>query len=87
LEFCFHCEPPGCAVETHYVTFLPLCQGLKISVITPNSIVGSSRARILSEILVVLSGNGKVGHIPMLWDGRASLRITELFRGFFLTCG
>jgi UDP-N-acetylglucosamine 2-epimerase (non-hydrolysing) len=40
-----------------------------------NTVVGRSRARILACVDDILSGGGKRGRVPELWDGRAAERI------------
>jgi UDP-N-acetylglucosamine 2-epimerase (non-hydrolysing) len=42
-----------------------------------NRIVGNDPERIVTETLAVLSGKGKAGCVPELWDGRAAERIVE----------
>jgi len=42
-----------------------------------NTVVGSDRQLILDSIASILSGKGKKGRLPELWDGRASQRIAE----------
>jgi UDP-N-acetylglucosamine 2-epimerase (non-hydrolysing) len=48
-----------------------------------NTLVGVDPRRIATEALAALGGRGKVGHIPALWDGRASERIVDVFRGWW----
>jgi UDP-N-acetylglucosamine 2-epimerase (non-hydrolysing) len=43
-----------------------------------NVVVGTSRERIISEAEKILTGNGKVGKRPELWDGRAAERIVDV---------
>jgi len=43
-----------------------------------NEIVGQSPARILEAAQKVLSGRGKTGRIPRLWDGHAAERIVGI---------
>jgi UDP-N-acetylglucosamine 2-epimerase (non-hydrolysing) len=45
-----------------------------------NTLVGVEPRRIVSEAMRVLSGQGKAGRIPALWDGGASERIAEVLR-------
>jgi UDP-N-acetylglucosamine 2-epimerase (non-hydrolysing) len=40
-----------------------------------NLVVGSRKERIVAEALGILEGEGKVGRVPELWDGRAAERI------------
>jgi UDP-N-acetylglucosamine 2-epimerase (non-hydrolysing) len=43
-----------------------------------NVLIGGDLARLKSETARVLSGQGKRGEIPPLWDGRAAERIAEI---------
>jgi UDP-N-acetylglucosamine 2-epimerase (non-hydrolysing) len=43
-----------------------------------NTLVGVDPARIVEEATRALSGRGKTGRIPALWDGKASERIAEV---------
>src|SRR5512143_65960 len=43
-----------------------------------NVVVGTSTERIVAEAERILSGNGKAGRRPDLWDGRAAERIVEV---------
>ncbi len=43
-----------------------------------NVLVGQDRELLLQEVHKVLSGRGKKGSIPPLWDGRAAERIAEV---------
>ncbi len=43
-----------------------------------NQIVGQDPERILAAALAALSGKGKAGRVPKLWDGRAAERIVEI---------
>jgi UDP-N-acetylglucosamine 2-epimerase (non-hydrolysing) len=45
-----------------------------------NTVVGVSPERILAEAWRALRGQGKAGHTPRLWDGKASERIAEVLR-------
>ena len=45
-----------------------------------NVLVGTSPERIVAEAQHVLSGKGKVGRIPELWDGRAAERVVDTLR-------
>jgi len=47
-----------------------------------NTLVGVDPARIVAEARRALSGGGKAGRIPALWDGEASGRIAEVFRSW-----
>jgi UDP-N-acetylglucosamine 2-epimerase (non-hydrolysing) len=42
-----------------------------------NTLVGRDRTQILRLVEEVLSGGGKRGRLPELWDGRAAQRIAE----------
>ena len=43
-----------------------------------NALVGSNTQSIVEESLKILSGNGKTGTYPELWDGHAADRIVEV---------
>jgi UDP-N-acetylglucosamine 2-epimerase (non-hydrolysing) len=43
-----------------------------------NILVGNDPAKLLSELAKILSGNGKKGIIPPLWDGRTADRIVDI---------
>ena len=43
-----------------------------------NLVIGSRRARIIDESLKILTGEGKDGKRPDLWDGHAAERIVEV---------
>lgn len=43
-----------------------------------NTLVGTDPDRILREARAILSGNGKRGRIPTLWDGHAAQRIVTI---------
>ncbi|MGC3999859.1 MAG: UDP-N-acetylglucosamine 2-epimerase (non-hydrolyzing) [Anaeromyxobacter sp.] len=45
-----------------------------------NTLVGVDPGRIVAEAQAVLSGGGKAGRVPALWDGRASERIATVLR-------
>ena len=45
-----------------------------------NQVIGSSHQRILEASLAILDSQGKKGHVPELWDGRAAGRIVEILR-------
>jgi UDP-N-acetylglucosamine 2-epimerase (non-hydrolysing) len=47
-----------------------------------NTVVGTDTERIVAEADRALSGRGKAGRIPALWDGRTSERVAEVLRGF-----
>jgi len=42
-----------------------------------NTLVGEDPDRIVAEAMRILRGDGKVGRIPPMWDGRASERIVD----------
>ena len=42
-----------------------------------NTLVGTSRDRILSEARKILAGHGKRGRLPKYWDGHAAERIVQ----------
>ncbi|MBT7938344.1 MAG: UDP-N-acetylglucosamine 2-epimerase (non-hydrolyzing) [Euryarchaeota archaeon] len=46
-----------------------------------NIIVGSDQAKILSGVEDILSGQGKAGRIPYLWDGKAAERMADVIIG------
>src|SRR5450755_1404570 len=46
-----------------------------------NVLVGRDREKLRSELSRVLSGQGKKGEIPPLWDGRAGVRIADVLVG------
>jgi UDP-N-acetylglucosamine 2-epimerase (non-hydrolysing) len=46
-----------------------------------NIIVGSDQAKILSGVEDILSGQGKAGRIPHLWDGKAAERMADVIIG------
>ena len=43
-----------------------------------NQLIGTDPAKIVAAADAILSGNGKPGRIPPLWDGHASKRIVEI---------
>jgi UDP-N-acetylglucosamine 2-epimerase (non-hydrolysing) len=43
-----------------------------------NTLVGRDMARLKMEVDRILAGMGKVGHIPPLWDGKASERLANV---------
>ncbi len=45
-----------------------------------NTVVGVDPRRIVDEAMRALSGQGKAGRVPALWDGGASDRIAEVLR-------
>jgi UDP-N-acetylglucosamine 2-epimerase (non-hydrolysing) len=47
-----------------------------------NTVVGVDPERIVSEASKALSGGGKAGRVPPLWDGKASERVVDVFRSF-----
>ncbi len=46
-----------------------------------NVMVGNDKNRIIEEAQKVISGNGKHGRIPDLWDGKAAERIVKILTG------
>jgi UDP-N-acetylglucosamine 2-epimerase (non-hydrolysing) len=48
-----------------------------------NRLVGMSRDRIIEEGRKILRSGVKGGGIPDLWDGKASVRIVEVFESYF----
>jgi len=47
-----------------------------------NTIVGRDPQRIVGGVQAVLSGQGKTGRVPELWDGHAATRIVEVLSGW-----
>lgn len=47
-----------------------------------NTMVGRDRAAILAGVAEILSGEGKSGRVPELWDGRAAERIASHLAGW-----
>ncbi len=45
-----------------------------------NTVVGTDPSRIVREAAAILSGKGKTGGIPRLWDGRAASRIVQILK-------
>ena len=45
-----------------------------------NLLVGNDLGRLKTEVFKVLDGNGKVGGIPPLWDGRAGERVADVLQ-------
>lgn len=45
-----------------------------------NTLVGTSKERIIEESFNILEGGGKIGEAHRLWDGRASERIVEVLK-------
>ncbi len=43
-----------------------------------NTLVGTSKERIIEESFKIIDGEGKIGEAHRLWDGRASERIVEV---------
>jgi len=43
-----------------------------------NILVGTDTNRIVEEAKKILSGNGRIGRIPDLWDGKAAERIVDI---------
>ncbi|MEE8391714.1 MAG: UDP-N-acetylglucosamine 2-epimerase (non-hydrolyzing) [Anaerolineae bacterium] len=48
-----------------------------------NTLVGADPARIVAETQRILTGKGKVGRIPELWDGHTAKRIVAILREHF----
>ena len=42
-----------------------------------STIVGTSQARIVSEVQKIIGGEHKNGHVPKFWDGKAAARIIQ----------
>ena len=47
-----------------------------------NLVVGVDPARVRAEVQLILTGGGKAGRVPALWDGRAAERIVDAVLGF-----
>jgi UDP-N-acetylglucosamine 2-epimerase (non-hydrolysing) len=47
-----------------------------------NTLVGVTTEKIIDESMKILSGNGKKGRVPKLWDGKTSKRIVAVIRDF-----
>jgi len=45
-----------------------------------NLLLGNDLGRLKTEVFNVLDGNGKVGGIPPLWDGRAGERVADVLQ-------
>jgi UDP-N-acetylglucosamine 2-epimerase (non-hydrolysing) len=45
-----------------------------------NILVGQDGSKLKSEVSAILSGKGKTGTIPPLWDGRAAERIADVLQ-------
>lgn len=43
-----------------------------------NVLLGQDTARLMAEVVEILEGRGKHGHVPALWDGQASERIVAV---------
>ena len=43
-----------------------------------NTLVGTDMRLLLREVDKILSGGGKIGRTPQLWDGKASERIADI---------
>lgn len=43
-----------------------------------NKLVGRDPERIVNEVEAVISGRGKIGQVPPLWDGHAAERIAKV---------
>ena len=43
-----------------------------------NTVVGTDTDKILASYEAVMSGKGKAGRVPELWDGNAAQRIVEV---------
>ena len=46
-----------------------------------NTLVGTDPERIIKESLKIISGGGKRGRVPELWDDRVAQRIVRVLRG------
>jgi UDP-N-acetylglucosamine 2-epimerase (non-hydrolysing) len=42
-----------------------------------NQLMGTDTDRMQQEVLAILGGRGKKGHVPELWDGHAADRIAD----------
>ena len=63
------------------VPFLTLRDNTKRPVtceVGTNVLVGTQPGRVRAEALRFLQGNGRHGHVPELWDGKAGERIAEV---------
>jgi UDP-N-acetylglucosamine 2-epimerase (non-hydrolysing) len=45
-----------------------------------NTLVGKDLELLKSEARKILSGKGKAGSVPPLWDGKAAVRIAGIVR-------
>lgn len=54
----------------------PICVNVGTS-----TIVGNDPVRLVSEARLIMAGEGKVGRIPDLWDGRTAARIVDIIAG------
>lgn len=48
-----------------------------------NILVGTNPHKIIHNAYMIISGKGKKGTIPELWDGKASERIVNILTGYF----
>lgn len=48
-----------------------------------NTVVGTDPDAIVKEAVRILSGKGKRGRVPKLWDGRAAARIVRILKRYF----
>lgn len=49
-----------------------------------NTVVGSDRRAILTQVDLILATGGKAGRVPELWDGRAAARIRDVLAGWLV---
>ena len=52
-----------------------------------NYLVGTDQDKILNTAFAVIDGNQKEGHIPPLWDGKASDRIIDILSRHMINAG
>ena len=48
-----------------------------------NSLVGHDRDRLRREAVAALSGHGKRGRVPPLWDGQAAHRVVDALLAYY----
>jgi UDP-N-acetylglucosamine 2-epimerase (non-hydrolysing) len=60
------------------ITVRPNTERPVTTTVGSNVLVGDDMARLLAEARTILSGRGRRGGIPPLWDGRAAHRIAEV---------